>query len=596
MRIGRMVWAALALGWCAHAAFGLAEPTVSVQVKDGRFNLMRNGARYVVRGVGGDGSLALLAESGGNSVRTWSADKLGEVLDQCERRGLTVTACLWLGHERHGFNYGDVGQVAKQMEAARETILKYRDHPALLIWCFGNEMEGDGNNAAIWGAVNNLASMAKRLDANHPTMTIISEVGGRKVANLHSLCPDIDIVGINSYAGAASLAERYVAAGGTKPFIVTEFGPPGTWEVAKSPWGVPVEPSSTEKAGWYRKAWEKTAAGSSLCLGAYAFLWGNKQETTATWFGMLLPDGTRLACVDTMRELWTGKPPANRCPEIAALKVVGEAQGDPKATIKVSLQAADPDGDPISVRWVLQAEATETGWGGDTESAPPTYSDATVRSDANGCEVRLPDEPGGMRLFAYVTDGKGGGATANLPLLVKGVPRKRPARKADLPLVIYDEAGRVGAPYAASGWMGNAGAVKLDEACTDRPATGKTCIRCEYTASGDWAGVIWQDPPGDWGDRPGGWNVQGARRITWKARGARGGEIVTFHFGLINPDKPYADSVRRKIENVALKADWQTYTLELPGDDLSRIKSGFGWTVAGQGKPVAFFLDDIRIE
>jgi hypothetical protein len=569
---------------------------VTVQTKDGRFSLLRGGAPYVIKGVGGDSSLAQVASSGANSVRTWSVDRLGSLLDECQSLGLTVTACFWLGHERHGFNYGDVAQVAKQLEAARETIMKYRSHPALLIWCFGNEMEGDGNNAAVWGAVNNLASMAKRLDPNHPTMTIISEVGGRKVANLHSLCSDIDIVGINSYAGAASLAERYAAAGGKKPFIVTEFGPPGTWEVAKSPWNAPIEPSSTEKAGWYRRAWEATAGGSPLCLGAYAFVWGHKQETTATWFGMLLPDGTRLEPVDTMQELWTGKPPANRCPKIVSLKAAGESKADPNTTVRVALAASDPDGDPIKVRWVLQAEATETGWGGDAEAAPPTYPGAVVRGDAEGCEIRLPDEPGGVRVFAYVTDGKGGGATANVPLLIKGVPRKRPARKADLPLVLYDEAGRAAPPYAPSGWMGNSGAVKLDEACTERPASGKTCVRCDYTANGDWAGVIWQDPPGDWGDRAGGWNLQGAKRIVWKARGAKGGEVVTFIFGLINPDKPYPDSTRRKLENVTLKGEWETYAIDVSADDLSRIKVGFGWTVAGQGKPLAFYLDDIRIE
>ena len=55
--------------------------------------------------------------------------------------------------------------------------------------------------------------------------------------NLHRLCPDIDIVGINSYGGAASVPERYRKAGGTKPYILTEFGPPGRWEIEATAWG-----------------------------------------------------------------------------------------------------------------------------------------------------------------------------------------------------------------------------------------------------------------------------------------------------------------------------------------------------------------------
>ena len=47
--------------------------------------------------------------------------------------------------------------------------------------------------------------MAKKLDPNHPTMTVIAEIGGDSVKNVHRLCPDVDVVGINSYGGAESL-------------------------------------------------------------------------------------------------------------------------------------------------------------------------------------------------------------------------------------------------------------------------------------------------------------------------------------------------------------------------------------------------------
>ena len=63
-----------------------------------------------------------------------------------------------------------------------------------------------------------------------PTMTVIAEVGGNKVPNLHKYCPDIDIVGINSYAGLQNVGDRYlerVPASTGKPYIITEFGAPG---------------------------------------------------------------------------------------------------------------------------------------------------------------------------------------------------------------------------------------------------------------------------------------------------------------------------------------------------------------------------------
>ncbi|HLK56043.1 MAG TPA: glycoside hydrolase family 2 TIM barrel-domain containing protein, partial [Chthonomonadaceae bacterium] len=350
--------------WCllvsVAPAWAQERPSLVKLVKNGEgYALLRNGQPYFIKGAGGDGSKQMLAEAGGNSIRTWGADNLGPLLDEAQKRGLTVTVGIWLGHEEQGFNYNDADQVAKQYEAAQQAILKYKDHPAVLMWAIGNEMEGygKGDNAAIWSAINNIATLAKRLDPYHPTMTVLAEIGGDKVKNVHRLCPDIDIVGINSYGGAPSLPARYKQAGGAKPYILTEFGPPGVWEVGKTAWGAAPEPTSTEKAEFYRRAYQQAVlAPRGLCLGSYAFTWGNKQEATATWFGLLLPDGSRLGGVDALTELWSGKPPANRCPLMQSLKLQGADQVEPGALVKATLAASDPDGDPLTVRWVLQRD------------------------------------------------------------------------------------------------------------------------------------------------------------------------------------------------------------------------------------------------
>ena len=223
-------------------------PVVRVTVAAGEYSLVRNGQPYFIKGVGGDGSRKLLVQSGGNSIRTWGADNLQQVLDEAQQLGLSVTVGFWLGHERHGFNYNDAEQVSAQTEQVQKTVEKFKRHPAVLIWALGNEMEGTGENAAIWLAINHLAILVKRIDPNHPTMTVVAEIGGNKVKNVHRFCPDIDILGINSYAGAASVPKRYREAGGTKPYILTEFGPAGTWESAKNSWGLVPEKTSTEKA------------------------------------------------------------------------------------------------------------------------------------------------------------------------------------------------------------------------------------------------------------------------------------------------------------------------------------------------------------
>ena len=195
----------------------------------------------------------------------------------------------------------------------------------------------------LWRAVQGLAKMVHQLDPNHPTMTVVAEIGGNKVRNIHTYCPDIDMIGINSYGGGPSLAERYRKAGGSKPFVVTEFGPPGAWETGKNAFGAAIELTSTQKARCYRETYEKSVLGpADLCLGSYAFTWGWKNEATATWFGMLLPDHSRLAAVDTMQELWTGRKPADPCPVIERLALTVKDQVGPGENVRAVVEARDP--------------------------------------------------------------------------------------------------------------------------------------------------------------------------------------------------------------------------------------------------------------
>ncbi len=297
-----------------------------------------------------------------------------------------------------------------------------------------------------------------------------------------------------------------------------------------------------------------------------------------------------------MQELWTGKPPANRCPRIDSFKLDGGDQVEPGSTIRVALKASDPDGDPLKVRWVLQGEPAKFGAGGDNEEVPPTYPDAIVKSDAISADVKMPKGGGGYRLFAFVVDDHKGAAVANVPLFVKGPLIIPKARVAQLPLTIYDEADQVAPPFAPTGWMGNSKSLKVDPACTTQPHAGKTCMRVEYEAKDAWAGVVWQNPPNDWGNLPGGWDVTGAKRLTFWARGDAGGEIVSFEFGVLGKDKKFFDTGRGKLEKVSLTREGKQYSIDVAGQDLSRIKTGFVFVLAGQDRPVIFYLDAIRFE
>src|SRR5690606_1379534 len=110
------------------------------QEADGAWRLRRNGEPYEIRGAGGYAQLELLRQLGGNTIRTWGVEQLGPdesgepLLDRAARLGLCVLVGLWVNQPRHGHDYGDETALRRQRDRIRETVRRYRDHPAVLMW------------------------------------------------------------------------------------------------------------------------------------------------------------------------------------------------------------------------------------------------------------------------------------------------------------------------------------------------------------------------------------------------------------------------------------------------------------------------------
>ena len=79
--------------------------------------------------------------------------------------------------------------------------------------------------------------MIKRLDPNHPTMTVTAGIDVAEVAMIKEFCPSIDILGINTYGGIGALSDQVRKYGWEKPYMVTEWGPYGHWESPMVSWG-----------------------------------------------------------------------------------------------------------------------------------------------------------------------------------------------------------------------------------------------------------------------------------------------------------------------------------------------------------------------
>jgi hypothetical protein len=563
---------------------------VELKKTDKGWQLQRDGKPYFIRGAGGNTGLKKMAAAGANSLRTWGSDDIDALLDEAHALGLSVTVGIWLGHERHGFDYNDEAQVKAQLENARKTVLRYKDHPAVLLWGVGNEMEGfdSGDNPAIWKAVNDIAGMIKQLDPAHPTMTVTAEIGGERIRSIEKYGTAIDIHGINAYGGSASIADRYRANGATKPYILTEFGPPGEWEVAKNDWGAAYELTSTEKAQRYKDTYQRGVLDApGVALGSYVFIWGYKMEATATWFGMFLPDGSPLAAVDAMTELWSGQSPKNLAPAVKRLIVKGDSRVDPGSELQVLSEINDPEAGEVNVRWVLRRELTGEQIGGDYRAMIPDIEEAIIESRVDKAIIRMPEEPGAYRLFLYVYDDAGKAATANVPLLVKGEARTA------MPFLVYEDS-FAGMPWAPSGWMGSHEELQLDGDHTVNPQRGNACIKMRYKGKFGWVGVAWQHPANNWGDKDGGFDLTGATALEFWARGRWGDEHVSAGVGLIAKDKSYPDSGLATITDIVLEKEWKKYIVPLDDIDISSIKTGFYISIKGRQTSVTVYLDSIR--
>lgn len=398
---------------------------VEIQKKGDCFQLLRGGKPYYIKGAGGSQYLDQLAAYGGNSIRTWSTQHAQEVLDEAHKRGLTVTLGLDVARERLGMDYNDKAAVAQQLERLRGDVRQFKDHPALLMWGIGNELNLHYTNPKVWDAVNEIARMIHEEDPNHPATTMLAGLNQKEANHLVARAPQLDLLAINAYADLPNIPKRVREVAWDKAYIVTEWGPTGHWEVGKTAWDAPIEETSSEKAAVYKSRYE-ASMGQDMerNLGSYVFLWGQKQERTPTWYGLFTEAGQESGVVDAMHYLWTGQWRQNRAPQLDSMRIDGKKAQDniylkPATTYPVQVWASDPNKDSLSYRWELLPESTDLKEGGDAESRPTAVEGLFSQEIGGKILLKAPATQGAYRLFVYVTDGDNKVATANVPFFVK---------------------------------------------------------------------------------------------------------------------------------------------------------------------------------
>jgi hypothetical protein len=406
------------------ARYSGAIPVTIHQDEQGRFSLMRGGEPYFIKGVCGSEDVAALAAAGGNALRTYSHTALNgyAVLDEAYELGVGVFIGVWLTQQDEGIDYSNPfykDRIANQLDMFKQVVLQYKDHPAVIGWAIGNEV--DKGNPDVWYHINEIAKFIHDTDPHHPSMVVLAGAHPTRAELVRTRAPYVDILGINTYRHIGSVYDNVVRLGGWQgPYMITEWGPDAAYEVAVVNGVAPIEHSSNDKAMLYYQRYQDYIVHPSVSdyvVGSFAFKLANVFGGTHTWYNILLEDSKKTPQLDAMTKAWTGNDPENFAPRVRRLVLTSAAYNrlilDPAVNTDVVLSpgerfliqasVVDPDDDPLTYRWEVRLEFKK----GVTGSPPAIVSSIVIEPVADShAEVYIvaPSQPGDYRVYFYAYD------------------------------------------------------------------------------------------------------------------------------------------------------------------------------------------------
>ncbi len=417
----------------------ISKKALMVQIKkvQGVYDYSINGKKYEVKGVGLDSTqgddYASLKKAGANTFRTWRADNAAAELQAANEHGLMVALGIELGQELHGFDYADKTAVKVQFEKVKEIVHSYKDQPNLLCWVVGNELNLllDEHEKMLdidtkaWEAVADIVDFIHEVDPFHPVTTTLAGYEKSHIQTLLKFVPDLDFLSLQVYGELEKVHKRMHDLNIDKPFMLTEYGPTGHWEVPRTSWDREIEEASAPKARAMMKRIHTffDQEKSNLLLGGFLFFWGQKQERTPTWYGVFNKTGDSDARLDELTNYWTGSYPENRAPLVESITINDELAAEsimlePSSKNMAQVDYMEPDGDDVTIEWKMLEEVKVKSHGGAFEKEPDEVSFTTLDQKDNTISFLAPEQSGEYRLFAYVYDGKGKVGNANFPFLV----------------------------------------------------------------------------------------------------------------------------------------------------------------------------------
>ncbi len=171
----------------------------------------------------------------------------------------------------------------------RAMVAAHKNHPAVLMWSIGNELNADwlygGNLDDLFSLINEMAEEAHAEEGSnyHPVTTALLDSDLiNTIATYDSSVPSLDIWGVNVYRGNTfgTLFDDYYAVS-TKPLVILEYGIDAYDNANSDEYeniGTPAQAEYTETL------WNEIAANSDICIGgsimAYSDEWWKGKYST----------------------------------------------------------------------------------------------------------------------------------------------------------------------------------------------------------------------------------------------------------------------------------------------------------------------------
>lgn len=403
------------------------QSVVKVTGTQGSWQLTLNGQPYYIKGLdyGPDlkttqsttnGYVADLVATGANTTRTWgTGTTTANLLTAVDLKNAHVVMGFWLNQN---VNYCTATNLSTTQNQIVNWVNSYKSDPGVLIWDIGNEvilqaskyfsgttLENDRICYAKF--VNQVSQAIHAADPNHPTTSTDAWTGAWPYYASYS--PDLDLLAVNSYGGICTVQSSWAAGPSgsgqsyTKPYIVTEFGNKGEWEVPNDSNGVPLEPTDPQKAQAYKDAWAcitgsngNGAAGVSL--GATAFIYGNKNDFGGVWFNDEYSTSmTKRLSYFAQYQMYTGVASTANQPPVNQGMTLSQTSGIVKGSkFTVTTNFVDPDADPMTFNIMI----CEKYINGST-----TLSNATfTQTGPQVFTVTAPSTSGVWKIYVYAFD------------------------------------------------------------------------------------------------------------------------------------------------------------------------------------------------